>query len=242
MDYHKLTKKELTDKINKLDLDLPEYGSGKNGGIIKSDLISVLKSNTNEMIFEGEKRKFSDMSSDMMSIIAYKLSGEKLISYCQLNKKFAKVCSKEDFWIKKYKLDFNDYKKISKPLTIRQIYTFKSRQNPKLIKLIQSFSNSYQYLSLKNQIIYYNSALGMIKSLPVNMADYWGTNMVKFDIVQEIVEFFHSSNPFEIDFLTDDTIEDYVNNYIHDEPFLKRILSMYNDIMETDYTFEETFA
>lgn len=35
MDYAKLNKKELIEKIEHLQLNLPEKGSGKNGGFLK---------------------------------------------------------------------------------------------------------------------------------------------------------------------------------------------------------------
>lgn len=50
--YHKLTVKELTSKIKSLNLDLPKKGSGKNGNIIKKDILNVLKDN----VFESHKQ------------------------------------------------------------------------------------------------------------------------------------------------------------------------------------------
>lgn len=41
MNYNKLKKSELINEIKRLQLDLPKSGSGKNNGILKSNLISV---------------------------------------------------------------------------------------------------------------------------------------------------------------------------------------------------------
>ncbi len=41
MNYNKLNKDQLTEEIERLQLNLPESGSGKNGIILKKDLISI---------------------------------------------------------------------------------------------------------------------------------------------------------------------------------------------------------
>lgn len=235
MNYNLLTRKDLVKKFELLGLNLPEKGSGKNGGILKSDLISVLKSNT-------KKEEFSDMSSDMMNLIAYKLSGKDLISFCQTNKKFTKVCVKEDFWAKKYKLDYGE---IPKQLSIRQLYTFKAQKNSELIKYLLENTN-YNDLNLYKQRKLYFEALSEFKSFIFNYEevndDEWDMYNIKINILYKMKELLYGDIHFLSDFGREGLLhESFEEDFYDNKDFFKEVLSISNSITGLSLTYNEAY-
>lgn len=91
MNYNKLNKNELVEKIEELQLDIPESGSGKNGGILKRDLVNVLEKKV-------EIDNFSKMPPEIARKVLLKLEIDDVIEACNISKYLKeKVCT-DYFW------------------------------------------------------------------------------------------------------------------------------------------------
>lgn len=246
MDYNKLNKMNWLKKIEELQLGVPESGSGKNGGILKSDLVDVLEKKV-------EIDNFSKMSEDMIMKVAYGLSGETLLDYCKISKKFARICSKDYFWRKKYQLDFGEQIKIPKHITLKQRYIFKDNRIPELHELLLKYTD-YGDLIFDGQVKRYNKALTEFK---INIEDedldedeyegYSDTIGHKPILIRHIrnlssivTAIVFESLKYDIDYLDEEYIfrSDFETEYVQeDKKILKLLISVYNKIHNTNYYY-----
>ncbi len=225
MDYHSLNVKELTTLIQKLKLEYPSKGSGKNNRVIKYDLITTLKYN--------KDIEFDKLSIDTLMEIAYNLPGAKVLEYCILNKRFAKMCSKEYFWIKKYQLDFNDYEEV-KSVSMNKIYKFRIQQDPELRRFLIDYSN-FDELNYYFQVDRYIEALDLFKALGNN-------NFIK-EFENKKIKYQDTFQLAIVDLVTDIAdpwiiLQEYqYHEMINDDSLMIRVLNIYNSIMNTKYYF-----
>ncbi len=196
----------------------------------------------------------SNLPSDLILKIAFDLPPKTLISYCEINKKFSKVCSEDYLWNELYKRDFDDFDKI-RP-TIRQLYTFKIYQNKKLIGFLNEHItfNDYSYHKQKKM---YKTALTLFK----DFLYYFDQDIEEVGVINNIVDLIPEKikrkylNRYNIVYLildytyelkgldiVDLEVEDDINEYVNDEDYLKKLISISNDINKTNYTFEETMS
>lgn len=231
---------ELYSLIDNRMLITPSYGSGKYGKLIKIDLINTLKYSdskiynknynkliTEEMIFS----EFDKLPPDMIMKIAYKLSPRKVTEYCSLSKRFAKICDKEYFWIKKYQLDFSDY---AKNATIKEKYKFRMKQDPKLRNLLIDYAD-FDKLNYQNQIKIYTDVLQQFKDLPedISMLERGDEDDI-YEVQSLLTDIFYGLKLDDVSKKYDIVI-DY--DMFNGDNLINRLLDVYNSIMKTDYTF-----
>ncbi len=196
----------------------------------------------------------SNLPSDLILKIAFDLPPKTLISYCEINKKFSKVCSKDFLWNKLYKRDFDDFDKVR--LTIRQLYTFKIYQNKKLIEFINEhiIFNDYSYhkqkeiyktaLTTFKDFLYYFEAdeldieIDDIEILEVNKKAYY----IRYSIIKSILIFTDELKGLDRVGEGDLDFFDEIDTDKKDVQYLEKLLSIYNNIFQTNYIFEETMS
>lgn len=255
MEYSKLTVKKLRSLIKGRWLEIPSSGSGKNGNIIRIDLINTLKyddllpktltptkvptpvktlilpSSTHispprvHFDFQPNTSKyitgineFDKLSNDAMMKIAYDLTPRTTVKYCSLSKKFANICNNKYFWIKKYKLDFDDYDEI-RP-SIRDVYTFKANLNKDLVDLLieYSFYDEYNY---ENKKKLYNNALETFKDIEKYNEYVWEYFDIKKILGKRAIAYRYSDK------------DELKNDY----ELINKLVAVHNSIMDTNYQF-----
>lgn len=79
----------------------------------------------------SEETNISSLSRDILDTISHKLTSEELINWCQVNKRFAKLCSSEE-WVKRTKRDFGQESYIQ--IYKSEIRNYKAAQVRDIIK------------------------------------------------------------------------------------------------------------
>ncbi len=223
--YNKWTKIELVDEINRLKLSEQVVGSGKNKSALRKDLILTLTSQKSVNV-----DLLSNMPEDMIRKVAYHLPPVSVLEYCKTSNKFNKICSKEYFWVKKYKEDFGNFNKYIIPVTIRQAYIFKAKQNIELMILLNDLTN-FNELNFESQKKYYALAVSHFRQVNIHPV---GDNDIAEELARVMmkIKFGNLSN-----YVGDGVIEDIYD----DDELIQKILDAYNSIMDTNIDFENIY-
>ncbi len=230
MDWNKLTVKKLKLEIKKKGLIIPDNGSGKNGSIIKPDLVNLLK--LDKPLDIG----ISNMPLGPTLQILDNLKSKDLINICKTNKKFANICNDDKFWRIRYKRDFPHRYMAN----YREQYEFDSNANYIMIQYLKSSTNYIKY-NLKHKQMLYNE---MMKHM-LKFKEYIHPNMdnqekVIFkeyvvDLIQDIIPERNIENTFHnIDSLQEINIKLYEGKV-----FSFHLFGIYNRIMKTNHEYDD---
>lgn len=180
------------------------------------------------------------MSDDMMMKIAYKLPGETLIKYCQLSKKFANICSKKYFWIKKYQLDFTD--NIPKPISFKDIYIAKIHKNTKLGKFLIEYTN-FDDLNFKKQRKYYKDAFSTFDYLYFNCEhDYENeSSYIKRDVLESMDDLIYGETHYLSYFGRERIYCTFVDDNFNNNDLLETIVDVSNSITGLNLTYKVAY-
>ncbi len=223
MDYKKFTVKKLKLLIKEREIILPTSGSGKNGNIIKPDLIALLNNNTIK-----PKITLIDIPLGPTLQILDNLEPKDLIEICKTNTKFANICSDDNFWKKRLKKDFS--LKVIIP-SYRDLYMF----NTNMDKQLHIFLNHYTQFKILNhteQVIRYNNLKKTILGYDIkpNMPDN-KKEILKGIITNDLIEIIDSS-------FFDDTEERW-GELFESKIFSDDIIRIYNSLKGTSYKYDD---
>jgi len=103
----KLTRGELETYMEDNNIPIPTQGSGKNGRIIKKDLIVTIDKSKKGTQKQRKIPNLSDLPTDMYQIISDGLDTRSVLNLCETNKSFNEyICKNLFFWIGRLKKDF----------------------------------------------------------------------------------------------------------------------------------------
>lgn len=237
---------DLIYKIGSLHLELPS-GIPKDVNEFKKSLINVLKTKSKISV-----KELASLPPKQILKIVYDLPPEKVLMCLTSPKikastKITKICSRSDFWTKKYKRDFKDYDTV-KPISLSQIYIYNLQQNQELRLFLITYSN-YEHFKFKSQKELYNKTLLEFK----NFKKYIHKNMfknldddsvesLKGDIRSKFInlDLFSTNRHILLNIYKKHTFIEVLLDMYLDQELLTRMLNIFNSIIGTNYTFEDT--